>query len=191
MRGRMGNYDIVTETRALEILRVEVELLRRGGGGNKLEKPLPAPFGQIKQGSTGAIIGKEIITSGSLAKSVAARIEKSQNTWRIANGRLLRNKVIIPRIKIMLRDSLIRRTMIDGLRTKELPRNLLNQLETYMYKHIRATMNPRWKDEAWYPEKKQLYKKIRQSAMESWLNRTQVMTMLTQTRGNKTIHPQQ
>ena len=49
--------------------------------------------------------------------------------------------------------------MIYGLRAKELPRNLLNQLETYMYKHIRTMMNPRWKDEAWYPEKKQLCKK--------------------------------
>ena len=59
----------------------------------------------------------------------------------------------------MLRNTLILSTVIYGMRTKELPRNLLNQLETYMYKHIRTMMNPRWKDEEWYQEKKQLYKK--------------------------------
>ena len=52
-------------------------------------------------------------------------------------------------------------------------------------------MNPRWKDEAWYPGKKQIYKKIQQSTMESWLNKTQVMTMRTQTLETKTIRPTQ
>ena len=39
------------------------------------------------------------------------------------------------------------------MRKKDMPRNLLNQLKPYMYKHIRTMMNPRWKDEAWCPEK--------------------------------------
>ena len=129
-------------------------------GGNKLTKPLHPPFGQIKQESTGTILRKEIITKGSLTNAVAARIAKAQNTWIISNCRLHRYKVISPRIKIMLWNSPIRSAMIYGLHTKELQRNLLKHLETYMYKHIRTTMNPRRKDEAWYPEKKQLYKQI-------------------------------
>ena len=93
---------------------------------------------------------------GSLAKEVEARIAKAQNAWGIVDSRLLRNKVTDPRIKIIIWNSLIRSTVIYGLHTKEVPRNIINQLETYMCKHIRTMMNPRWKDEAWYPEKKQL-----------------------------------
>ena len=96
--------------------------------------------------------------NGSLAKAVAARIAKAQNTWMVGNCKLIRGKVIIPPIKITLWKSLIRSTMIYGMRTKELPRNLLNQLETYIYNHIWTMMNTRWKDEAWYPEKRN-YKK--------------------------------
>ena len=43
-------------------------------------KPLPPPFGQIKKGSAGAILGKEISTNGCLTKAVSARIAKAQNT---------------------------------------------------------------------------------------------------------------
>ena len=80
--------------------------------------------------------------NGSVAKAVAARIAKAQNTWRIVNRRLLRNEVTNPRINIMLWSSIIRSAMIYGLRTKELSRNLINQLETYMYKHIITMRNP-------------------------------------------------
>ena len=80
---RIGNYDISAETRELEIQSIKVEILRRGE--NKLTRPLPAPFGQIKQKSTGTILRKEISTNGSLAKAVEARISEAQNTWRIAN----------------------------------------------------------------------------------------------------------
>ena len=126
----------------------KVELLKRTG--NKSMWQLPPPFDRIKQGTAGTILGEEISANGSLTKEVAARIAKAQNTWRIVNIRLLRNKVINPRIKIMIWNSLIRGRMVYGLRTKELPRNLPNQLETYMYKHIRTMMDPWWKDEAWY-----------------------------------------
>ena len=54
-----------------------------------------------------------------------------------------------------------------------------------------TTTNQSWKDEALYPEKKQLYKKIKKSAMESWMNKTHIMTMIMQTQDAKTIHPQQ
>ena len=50
-------------------------------------------------------------------------------------------------------------------------------------------MNPGWREDKWYPEKKQLYEKIQQPTMETWLGKTQIMTMLTQTREKKTIHP--
>ena len=128
MCGRIGYYDISTATRELKIQWAKVELLRHGE--HKLKKPTPPPFAQIKQESTGAIIGKEISLGGILAKAVAERIEKAQNAWGIVISRLLRNKASIPRIKIMLWNSIIRSTMIYGLHTKELPRNLINQLET-------------------------------------------------------------
>ena len=164
MCGRIGYYDISTATRELKIQWAKVELLRHEK--HKIRKPLPPPFGQIKQDRTGAILGREIRMAGSLTKAVAERIAKSQNAWGIVNIRLRRYKVINPRIKILLWNSLIRSTMIYGLHTKELPRNLINQLETYMYKHIRTMANTRWGDEAWYPEKKHLYKEIQQSTME-------------------------
>ena len=50
-------------------------------------------------------------------------------------------------------------------------------------------MNQSRKDEAWYPGKQKLYKKINQSTMESWLNKTQMVAMLIQTQDTKTIRP--
>ena len=79
--------------------------------------------------------------------------------------------------------------MIYGLHAKEPPRSLIDKMETFMYKPISTMMKPRWGDGAWSPGNKQLYQNIQQSAMESWLNKTEVMTMLTQTREMKTIRP--
>ena len=50
-------------------------------------------------------------------------------------------------------NSLIRSTMIYGLHTTEMPISQAKRIETFMYKHIRAMMNPGWKEEKWYPEK--------------------------------------
>ena len=47
--------------------------------------------------------------------------------------------------------------------------------------------NPNWKIEALYPDKNQLYKKLQQSKMESWISKTQIMT--TQKQEDRTIHP--
>ena len=41
------------------------------------------------------------------------------------------------------------------------------------------------------PGEKQLYEEIRQPTLKTWMGKPQVMTMLTQTRGKKTIHPKQ
>ena len=79
--------------------------------------------------------------------------------------------------------------MIYGLHTTEIPPSQIKTLETFMYKNIRAMMNPGWREDKWYPEKRQLYEKIQQPTMETWLEKTQIMTMLTQTREKKTIHP--
>ena len=45
------------------------------------------------------------------------------------------------------------------------------EIEIYMYKRIRMMMGPNWEIEARYPEKGQLYKKQKQSPMESWLSK--------------------
>ena len=57
-----------------------------------------------------------------------------------------------------------------------------------MYKNIRAMINPGWKEEKWYPAKHKLYREIEQPKMKTWMGKTQVMMMLTQTRDKKTIH---
>ena len=44
---KLGNYDIVTESRHLVIQWVKVELLRREK--HNLSKPLPPPFGKINK----------------------------------------------------------------------------------------------------------------------------------------------
>ena len=62
------------------------------------------------------------------------------------------------------------------------------EMETYMFKQIKMMINPNWQTEAWYPEN-QLYKELQQSTMQSWLSQTQIMTMMTQTQDNQTIHP--
>ena len=66
MNERIGNYDIITETRHLTIQWEKVHLLRRGK--KKLQKALPPPFGKIKHQISGTILGKEISMIGSLKK---------------------------------------------------------------------------------------------------------------------------
>ena len=46
-------------------------------------------------------------------------------------------------------------------------------------------MNPGWKEEKRRPEKKKLYMEIEQPTMKTWIEKTQVMTMLTQARDKK------
>ena len=89
--------------------------------------------------------------TGNLRKSAGARIAKAQHTWALVSRRILRCKVIHPRIKITIWGSLFRSTIIYGLHTKELPRNLIRRLGTYMYKQIGAMVNPGWEEESWYP----------------------------------------
>ena len=52
-------------------------------------------------------------------------------------------------------------------------------------------MNPGWKEEKWYPGKKKRYVEIEKPAMKTWIAKTQVVTIPTQTRGKKTIHSKQ
>ena len=151
MNERIGNYDIVTETRRLTIQWSKVELLRREK--HKLKDALPPPANEIKHKSTGTILGKVISMTGSLKQAVTQRIAKAQHTWKQINYKLLRNKAIAPRIKLILWNSLIRSTMIYGLHTTELPPSQTKRMETFMYKNIRAMMNPGWKEEKWYPGK--------------------------------------
>ena len=57
MNERIGNYDIVTDTRRLMIQWDKVELLRKGTDKQKYD--LPPPFDEIKHKSTGTILGKK------------------------------------------------------------------------------------------------------------------------------------
>ena len=61
-------------------------------------------------------------------------------------------KALDRKIKIMLLNSLIRCTVIYGMRTRDLPRHMVGKMEIYMFKQIGAMINPNWKTEAWYPE---------------------------------------
>ena len=61
-------------------------------------------------------------------------------------------------------------------------------MDTYMYQHRRVMMSPRWKLDEWCPGT-QIYKTLQQSATESWIHKTQVMPMITQTHEAKTIRP--
>ena len=79
--------------------------------------------------------------------------------------------------------------MVYAIRTKELHRNLLGKMDTYMYKHIRATMKPNGEQEVRYPAKRTLYRRLKQSPVESWINITQIAETITQTQRGKTIHP--
>ena len=90
MNARIGNYDIVTETRRLAIQWSKVELLRKGT--NKHKYDLPPPFNEIKHKSIGTILGKEINMNGSLRNAVTRRMEKAQHTWKQVNYKLLRKQ---------------------------------------------------------------------------------------------------
>ena len=89
--------------------------------------------------------------TGSLKQAVTQRIAKSHHTWKQVHYKFLRNKAITPRIKLIMWNSLIRSAMIYGLRTTEMPTSQTKRIGTFKYKHIRASMNPGWKEEKWYP----------------------------------------
>merc|ERR1712112_354755 len=77
MNERIGNYDIVTETRRLTIQWNKVELLRKGTNKQKLN--LPPPFNEIKHKNAGTILGKEVNVNGSSKQAAKKRIEKAQH----------------------------------------------------------------------------------------------------------------
>merc|ERR1712112_544017 len=87
MNERMGNYDIITETRHLEIQWGKVLLMRRDK--EKHRKELPPPFGKIKHQNSGTILGKSINMIGSLKNAVTDRMKKAHQTWRQINYKLL------------------------------------------------------------------------------------------------------
>ena len=186
MNERMGNYDIITETRHLKIQWEKALLLRRDK--EKRRKELPPPFDKIKHQNSGTILGKTISMLGNIKNAVTDRIKKAHQKWKQINYKLLRNKAVDKKIKLMLRNSLIRSTMIYGLHTTQIPENQIKRMESSMYKNIRTMMNPKWKEEKWYPTKSELYEEIGQPTMKTWMEKTQVTMMLTQTRGKKTIH---
>ena len=80
--------------------------------------------------------------------------------------------------------------MIYALRTEEFRRYIRDKMDCYTYKQLREMINPKWETEHWYSPKNELYKQLKQSTMDYWLNKTQVMTMLTQTQMTKTTHEQ-
>ena len=59
---RMGRYDIITETRELDVQWGNALILTRAN--KRPQKRLPPPFCQIKYRSGGTILGKEIYMTG-------------------------------------------------------------------------------------------------------------------------------
>ena len=147
---RMLNYEVITESRALKIQWAKV-LLPKQTGKRKMWM-FPPLFDQIKQGNAGTIQGKEFSMAENLRKAAGSRIAKAQNTCGHVRRGIFRNKLIITLVKITPWNSMIRSTIAYGMHAKKLPRNLLHRLETYMYKHIRTMMSPRWREEAWCPK---------------------------------------
>ena len=90
--------------------------------------------------------------AGKLDKAVEARIQKATITWKHASRMIFRGNAFNRKIKVTLWNSLIRSTMIYGLRTRDIPRHMLRKMEIYLFKQIRTMINPNWKTEAWYPE---------------------------------------
>ena len=147
---RRRNYDISTETRELEIQWAKVLLLVHAGREPGEETP---PFGHIRISQGGTILGNGIYMTGNPNVAVEAGIQNANNTWKHVNRTTFRNMAFNRKIRILLRRSLIRSTMIYGLRAKGLKRHMIGKMGIYMFKHIRTTTNPNWKTEARYPEK--------------------------------------
>ena len=83
--------------------------------------------------------------TGNLSDAVESRIKRSNQTWKHTHRKIPPDQAFTPKVKIVLRNPLIRSTMIYGLRSRDLPRRLRDKMETYMYKHLRQMINPRWK----------------------------------------------
>ena len=93
---------------------------------------MPPPFDQIKFSQRGTILGKEIYMTRKLDKEVAARIQKSTNSWGNVSQKIFRNKAFSRKIKIMISNSLIRSTAIYGLHTRDMPKHLMGNGSLYV-----------------------------------------------------------
>ena len=109
--------------------------------------------------------------AGNPHNAVDERIKKANQIWRQVNQKSFRNKAIGVEIKISLWGSRIRRAGIYGLRAEDLSRKLFRKMEACMYKRIRTMVNHRWKLEERYQGKKQLYRTLMKSTMESRFNK--------------------
>ena len=72
-----------------------------------------------------------------LDKAADGGIQKATNTWKHVRREIFRNKAFNRKIKIMIWKSLIRSSVIYGLRTRDLPRNPPVEIEIYMFKQIK------------------------------------------------------
>ena len=123
MCDRVGNYDIESETRRVEIQWINVLLLMRSG--REPREDLHPPFGQIKFTAGGAILGKEIYMNRIPRQCRRGKNQASNPHMGKRSRKIFRNKAFRRKLNILLWGSPIRRTMIYGLRTKGIPRHLL------------------------------------------------------------------
>ena len=124
--------------------------------------------------------------TGNLNNAVEARIKKANQNWPQADRKIFRNKAINPKNQDIATD--LHHQKHDAMRT-ERHRLILKTAQQDGHLHVQA---PTHDDEpsmaAWrmVSGANQLYTTLHQSTMESWLNKTKVISMLTQTPEPKT-----
>ena len=134
----MGNYDISSETRELKIQRSKVLLGCMPEGGQK--QNCRRPLARLNL-ARGAILGKEIYATRNLKNDVEGGKKKTNRARKQVSRKIFRNKETKPKIRILLWESLIRSTLIYGLHTKDISRQWINKVESYIYKYPRVMVN--------------------------------------------------
>ena len=88
-----------------------------------------------------------------LDKAVEERIQKATNTWKHVGRKIFRKRAFCRKIRIAIWYSLIRITMIYGLRARDLPQRLMGQWSL----HVQTNMNddqPELEDRSMVPREK-------------------------------------
>ena len=130
----------------------------------KTTRKATAALGEIKRQTGGSILGEEIYMAGNQSKSVAERHKKANGPWGKVGRKVFRSKTISRGVQILLWNATTRSAMIYGLRAEELPRQLLDRMGAYMYKNLRAMVNPKMETGGEVHGGNVLCGKLRQSA---------------------------
>ena len=111
--------------------------------------------------------------------AVTTRIQKENTPWRRLRMELFNKQNIKTKIKIMLRNALVRPALTYSLQTTPLEERNVNTIAEFAFKRIRKIRDPEWYMGAQKPRKRELYKHYQKPTIQSWIQKQAITPLQT------------